>query len=294
MPEPVSSKWIKCISAQGNLRGVSIQATELVDGLAKRHSLQGESARALAEATMGALLIASYCKGSERVNLNIQGSGRIKQALVDAHPDGTVRGYVIERPGELVEYPEAGFWGEGKLSVLRTKEGQREPYIGTVPLVTGHLAKDLTFYWAQSEQIPSAVGLAVKMEGGRITAAGGFLVQVLPGASTEEVRAIEKHISEIESLAEAVAQHQEPTYLLSQIFQSSTFMLLEEKELEFRCTCSWERVNRAMTLVGVAELNAILAEDQAAEIRCDFCAHEYKIDAKGLRDLIAEAEGKGR
>lgn len=287
-----SSKWIKCISSQGNLRGVAIQATELVSELAKLHGVSGEAARGLAEATMGALLIASYCKGGERVNLNIQGSGRIKQALVDAHPDGTLRGYVIEREGELVEYPDAGPWGEGFLSVLRAKEGSREqPYIGTVPLLTGHLAKDLTFYWVQSEQIPSAVGLAVKMEKGKIAAAGGFLVQVLPGAAPEEVKAVEKHIAEIQSLAEAVADHQDPTYLLSQIFQSSAFILIEEKPLEFRCNCSWERVQRALALVGVEELNAMLAEDKSAQVRCDFCTKEYKIDADGLRELISSAQG---
>jgi molecular chaperone Hsp33 len=294
MPEPAanSSKWIKCISAQGNIRGVAIQATELVDQLARLHAVQSEGARALAEATMGALLIASYCKGSERINLNIQGSGRVKQALVDAHPDGSVRGYVIERDGELVGYPDAGPWGEGMLSVLRTKDDRREPYIGTVPLLTGHLAKDLTFYWVQSEQIPSAVGLAVKMdERGKITAAGGFLVQILPGAAPEEVKAIERHIGEIESLAESVAGHEDPTYLLSQIFQSTAFILVEEKPLEFRCNCSWERVNRALALVGAAELNAMLTEDKAAEVRCDFCTKEYRIDANGLRELITAAGG---
>lgn len=288
----VASKWIKCLSAHGNVRGVAIQATELVGTLVRLHGLKGEAARGLAEATMGALLVASYCKGGEHINLNIRGSGRIKQALVDAYPDGGVRGYVIEREGDLVDYPDAGPWGEGMLSILRTKNGDHEqPYIGTVPLVTGHLAKDLTFYWVQSEQIPSAVGLAVKMEGDQIIAAGGFLVQILPGAAPEEIRAIEKHIGEIQSLAAAVAEHQEPTYLLSQIFQSSAFLLVEERPLEFRCNCSWKRVNRALTLVGVAELSAMLSEDRSAKVHCDFCTKEYEIDADGLRELIIQAGG---
>jgi molecular chaperone Hsp33 len=290
-----ASKWIKCISAHGNVRGVAIQATELVRTLAKLHGVKGESAHALGEAVMGALLIASYCKGGERINLNIRGTGRIKQALVDAHPDGTVRGYVIEREGSAPSLLPEGFgpWGEGMLSVLRTKGAEHEqPYIGTVPLLTGHLAKDLTFYWVQSEQIPSAVGLAVKMEDGEIKAAGGFLVQILPGASKEEVKAIEDHINQIQSLAQDVAEHQDPTYLLSQIFQSTVFMLVEEKALEFRCNCSWERVNRALSLVGVQELSAMLIEDRAATVRCDFCTKEYNLDADGLRELIDAAGGK--
>ena len=285
-PSP-ASKWIKCISLQGNVRGVAIQATDLVQSMARLHQVKGEAAKGLAEAVMGALLISSYCKGGERVNLNIQGSGLIKQALVDAYPNGTVRGYVIERSagGEIIG--ESGPWGEGLLSVLRTKEGHREqPYIGTVPLLTGHLAKDLTFYWAQSEQIPSAVGLAVCMEKGEITAAGGFLVQVLPGATTEEVKAIEGQIQEMQSLAAEIADHQDPTHLLSTIFQSAPFILVEEKNLEFHCGCSRERVERALALVGVEELTSILEENGSASVRCDFCTKDYVVDSTGLKEMI--------
>jgi molecular chaperone Hsp33 len=234
--------------------------------------------------------LASYCKGGERVNLNIQGSGRIKQALVDAHPDGTVRGYVFAREKfELPVDPDFGPWGEGLLSVLRTKGTENEmPYIGTVSLVTGHLAKDLTFYWHQSEQIPSAVGLAVRMDGDKVVAAGGFLVQVLPGAAPEEVRAVEQHIHQIHSLAESVGDHQEPTYLLSQIFQSTAFILVEEKPLEFKCSCSWDRVNRALALTGVEELRAILKEQGSASVTCDFCTTQYNLDGAGLQKLISE------
>ena len=174
------------------------------------HGLEGDVAQSLGEATVGALMIGSYCKQGERVNLNIQGSAFIKQALVDAHPDGTVRGYVTERhfnPGQVETTRNFGPWGDGVLSVLRTKTGERErPYIGTVPLLTGYLAKDLTFYWHQSEQIPSAVGIAVSVDGKRVTAAGGFLVQALPGASDEELRVIEAHINEIQSLAKTLVR----------------------------------------------------------------------------------------
>lgn len=292
------SRWIKCISTVGNIRGVAIQATDLVRDSAKLHGLTGSGARGFGESMIGALLIASYCKQGERVNLNIQGSGFIRQALVDAYPDGGARGYVIERP--LDQQPERdstieGPWGSGLLSVLRTKTGEsKQPYIGTVPLVTGHLAKDLTFYWAQSEQIPSAVGLAVNLDDqGEVTAAGGFLIQALPGASAEEVRTMEGHINQMEPLAEQLAAEENPIHILSRIFQSTAFMIVEEKPLEFRCECSWERVHRALTLVGAAELRAMLAQDHHATVRCDFCTKEYQIDADGLQRLIdATTEGK--
>ncbi|MFL5814674.1 MAG: Hsp33 family molecular chaperone HslO [Bdellovibrionia bacterium] len=296
MSSAVSSRWLKCISTEGTIRGVAIQATELVRSMVEMHQLQGAGARALGEAVIGALLIASYCKDKERINLNIRGSKGIFQALVDAYPDGTVRGYIVEKSIELpddgivFEDPRQGPWGEGMLSVLRTKTQEREqPYIGTVPLVTGHLAKDLTFYWMQSEQVPSSVGIAVEMKDDQVVAAGGFLVQAMPGASEKEVKLIDDHIHEMHSLAEQLATNSDPLVILSKIFQDTAFVLLEEKPLEFKCTCSWERVRKALTLVGTAELSAMLNEDHSASVRCDFCTKEYRADEDELKKLIAEA-----
>lgn len=280
------------MSSQGNIRGVGLQATALVREMVQRHKLKGEAARSLGEAVMGALLVASYCKQGERVNLNIRGSGRIQQALVDAHPDGTVRGYVVEREGASTQdYPAGlGPWGEGLMSILRAKDGHsgesEQPYIGTVPLVTGHLAKDLTFYWAQSEQIPSAVGLAVTLQGDEVVAAGGFLVQVLPGATPAEVQSVETHIQGIQSLADEVSLDKTPIHLISQIFQDAAFAIVEEKPLEFKCTCSRERAERALRLVGVDELKSLLQEEGAASVHCDFCATTYKIDGEHLKAMI--------
>jgi molecular chaperone Hsp33 len=290
---PVSrDRWVKCISTGGSIRGVAIHATSLIQDMVARHSLSGEPARALGEAVIGALTIGSYCKAGERVNLNIRGSGVVRQALVDAYPDGRVRGYVVPRSEPEAEDSRFGPWGEGVVSVLRTKGAEGEkPYIGTVPLITGHLAKDLTFYWHQSEQIPSAVGLAVNLQGGRITEAGGFLVQAMPGASPSEVRLIEQHIHEIQSLASSLARDAEPLHLLSQIFQSTAFVVLEETPLRFECTCSLERVTRALTLIGTAELRDILAKDNGASVRCDFCSREYRLDRTVIESLIASVSG---
>jgi molecular chaperone Hsp33 len=289
---PVSrDRWVKCISTGGFVRGVAIHATSLVQEMADRHGLSGDAARSMGEAVMGALTIGSYCKSGERVNLNIRGSGCVRQALVDAYPDGRVRGYVTARPEAEREDSAFGPWGEGVLSVLRTRNEREQPYIGTVPLITGHLAKDLTFYWHQSEQIPSAVGLAVNLQDGKVTEAGGFLVQAMPGAPASDVRLIEQHIQEIQSLAAALARDAEPLHLLTQIFQSTAFVVLEETPLRFECSCSLERVTRALTLVGTAELRDILAKDNGASVRCDFCAREYRLDRAVIESLIAIASG---
>jgi molecular chaperone Hsp33 len=283
--------WVKGISSQGNIRAVGIEARALVQHLVDLHGLKAEGAKALGEATLGALLIASYCKSGERVNLNIQSQGRFAQTLVDAYPDGHMRGYIVERESGGVAEVGQGPWGNGLMSVLRTKdeEGKR-PYIGTVPLLTGHLAKDLTYYWVQSEQVPSAVGISVEFDPqtGKIAQAGAFLVQALPGASDEEVKLIESHLKEFPDIQGILAADPNPMNLIVPLLQSSPFHVLETKELKMTCHCSWERVRRALLLIGAEELKAILSTQGQAVVHCDFCTKQYTADTQELKNLIAE------
>lgn len=322
----MKDRWIKCLSSSGTIRGVSIRATDLVAELASLQELSPHGSKALGEALIGGLLIGSFCKPGERVNLNVQADGVAKQALVDAHPDGTVRGYVIENPsyssevavsqkaavektpdavqtfstpsGEFVidlslsdQSSAIGPWGTGLLSVLRTKDlEKKQPYIGTVPLITGHLAKDLTFYWLQSEQVPSAVGFAVNLgDDGKITSAGGFMLQALPGASTEEIKEIEQQVQHLGNLAQEVAEDRDPMHLLSKIFQNTAFNILETTDLKWQCTCSWERIQRALYLIGAEELENILKEQGEAVLKCDFCCKEYRADGETLKKMIAQS-----
>ncbi|MBI2711590.1 MAG: Hsp33 family molecular chaperone HslO [Bdellovibrio sp.] len=290
-----SDRWVKCISTQGNIRGVALFAKNLVQLQADQHKLRGDSISRLGEALMGGLFLASYCKKGERINLNIQSTGRYKQALVDAYPDGSVRGFLVEResPEDLTQ-DDQGPWGSGTLSALKTKDLDREkPYIGTVPILTGHLAKDLSFYWVQSEQIPTAVGLAVQVKNKQVVAAGGFLIQALPGASTDEIRGIEEHIRELDSFTKQISQIENPTQLLSHLFQNTAFMVVEEKPITFKCSCSWEKVRRALGLVGAEELASMLADPKISVVRCDFCAHEYEIDRETIRELLEAVRPQG-
>lgn len=291
------SHWVKCISTHGSIRGVAIDGTPLIQEMVERHGLTTtRGIQGLGESVLSALLIASYCKQDQHVNLNIQGSGYYKQALVDAYPNGSVRGYVVEREtpvdSKTEDGQDAGPWGNGFLSVLRTKNEQGEkPYISTVPLLTGHLAKDLSFYWAQSEQIPTAVGLSVNTVENRVTAAAAFLIQALPGASPSELRSIEQHIFETQPFSETISAEVRPVHILSLIFQNTPFMLIEEKPLQFNCTCSWERVQKALILIGTDELRLLLEQDKGAMVRCDFCAREYKVNEEALSKLIQTANG---
>jgi molecular chaperone Hsp33 len=199
---------------------------------------------------------------------------------------------VTERKAKHVHITEdRGPWGSGLLSVLRTKGDKEQPYIGTVPLLTGHLAKDLTFYWFQSEQIPSAVGLGVYLNKGKLAAAAGFLVQALPGALDSEVKMIQNHIQNLSNLKQKILRQPDPVKLLAELFRDSAFTLVEEKELRFNCTCSIDRVEQSLALIGQAELTSILEEDGRAVVKCDFCSSEYTVEGPEIRKLISASSG---
>jgi len=290
---PISSRserdrWIKCLSSKGTIRAVAVSAKDTCAIITKRHHLSQDGTQALSEAVVAGLLLASFCKSNEKINLNIQGQGWTRQAIVDANSEGQVRGYALER--KLLErdnLPDIGPWGTGLMSVLRTKYDHGQPYIGTVPLLTGHLAKDLTFYWVQSEQIPSAVGIQVSVDESGITLAEGFLIQAMPGATDEDLSFIEEQFKSLSQMSIDSAVRETPLSLLSYLLQDFSFSILEDKNIEFSCNCSKERVERSLKLIGNEELRSMAAEKHAFEIKCDFCAEVYWIDEKDLNRLIA-------
>lgn len=282
-----ADRWVKCIARGGNMVATAITAHHLIEEARKRHKSSAAEIKALGEALMAGLLLASTCKQGERVSLSIKGDKFLRQAFVDAHPTGSVRGFLITREGIGQMDSQMGPWQNGLVSVSRLKHGEPEPYVGTVPNVTGHLAKDLTFYLTQSEQIPSAVGLAVNIgEKGKITTAGAFLVQVMPGASSEEISELEKNINNLESLAAQIADNANPATLLGRIFNNVAFTILDERPLQFECNCSRDRVKRALRLLGEKELRDMIEKDKGAKINCDFCNKNYEFSQSELEELI--------
>lgn len=282
-------KWVKCISSSGTIRAVAINATETTNFLAKRHKTNLAGTKSISEGILASLLLSSYCKDEEKINLNIQASGWCHQAIFDANANAEVRGYVIERPYDEINLANnIGPWGIGLLSVLRTKRDQDKPYIGTVPLITGHLAKDLTFYWLQSEQVHSAVGIEVQLDfdNNTVTFAQGFLIQALPGATETDISFIEDHVKRLNFLDPESIQKQSPTHLLSYLLENQSFSVLEEKTLSVKCSCSIDRVRRSIALIGRDEIESMIQENKNSEIICDFCSEKYIFTPQMLQSLI--------
>lgn len=286
---PTKSTWVKALMTSGTVRGIAIDATDLVEKAVTRHRLKDDKAiQSYGESILATLLLASYCKKGEHVNLNIRSSGNVFQAVIDGYPDGSIRGYVVPKESSAAYSigENTGPWGDGLLSVLRTKDTtQDQPYIGTVPLVTGRLAKDLTFYWVQSEQVPTALGIVVNVHQSKVFGAHAFMVQAMPGASDSDLKWIEDQVKHI-------SDQLEPKQALAHLFQNAPFTIMETKSLSFKCTCSLQRVERALALVGVEELRGMIESQKGAEVKCDFCSEAYQINENQLNALITRAKIK--
>jgi molecular chaperone Hsp33 len=286
-----TDKWVKCISSSGTIRAVAVSTTDISNHLGSRHKLSPAGKKALAESLIAGLILSSYCKSGEKVNLNIQASGWANQAIIDANAMGEVRGYILERPAHDVKLAKnIGPWGIGLLSVLRTKHEEAQPYIGTVPLLTGHLAKDLTFYWLQSEQVNTAVGIEVFMEGDQITLAEGFLIQAMPGATDQDLNFIEEHLKKLHQYDSSSPVRSTPTMLLSYLLENQAFSLLEEQPITLKCPCSIDRVKRSLMLIGKDELQSMADENKDFEINCDFCSETYVFSPDLIKSLMRDLQ----
>lgn len=278
-----TSRWTKYLSRTGNIRVVTIEAKPLIDDVSQRHGLSPEDAAGIGQAALGGLLLAACHKPGERVNLSLQASGKWKQAVVDAYPEGFVRAFIVAgQPGDWIK-PERGPWGNGLLTVLYTKnaEGER-PYSGTVSLESGHLDRDLAHYWMQSEQLPSNVV---------ISGTRAVLAQALAGVTAAELKAIENCLPFLQNIvhADIAKPHEE----LERAFPGAGFAVVEETPLKFRCNCSKERVEEAMLLTNADDIQYMLGDSDHIEVKCDFCGHKYQITRKTAEALIGRM-GRGQ
>lgn len=289
-----NSQWAKWISEPGKIRVVAVEALALVKELCVQQKLEGIARTGYSEAVIGSLLIASAHKSNESINMNAQGSGVYKQAIIDASPEGRVRGFLIEETNTAKHTYGAeghnGPWGSGVLSILYTKNFEgKHPYTGMVPISTGFLDEAINSYYSDSEQLASQLGLHVEVDkDGKILAASGALIQALGGASEEEVadirainvklmRELAKHATKLELFAEQAGA----------LLKDRTLRLVESKPLIAFCNCSQERIERAIMLTGEEDAMDALDTDPFLTIICDFCRKEYRVSRERLKDLFS-------
>ena len=288
-------KIIRALAGDGNIKMSVITAKDTVERARQIHSLSPTASAALGRTLCAASLMGEMMKEDDgSLTIRVNGGGPIGSVVAVSDSSGNVRGYV-ENPG--LELPlrsdgkldVGGAVGrEGMLTVSRDI-GLREPYIGSTELVSGEIAEDLSSYLLSSEQIPSACGLGVLVDTDRsIKAAGGFIVQLLPFAPEELIEKLEDNIFFMDQLTTILAEDGIEE-VFRQVLKGLDYQILSETEMEYRCYCSRERVEEAVSCIEKAELEDMAAEGREISVSCQFCDAEYVFTPDELR-AIAEAK----
>jgi molecular chaperone Hsp33 len=284
---------IRLIGERASVVGLACVTTGLVNRACRIHGTSPAASAALGRALTGAALMGNLMKAGQRIGLKFEGNGPLGKILVEAEYTGAVRGFVgnprADAPLREGKLNVSGVLGkEGFLTVFKDT-GADEPYQGIVKLRTGEIAEDLAYYYAESEQVPSALGLGVYVEpSGEITASGGFLVQTLPPQDEEVVDLLVDRIGKLPPVTEFLRDGGRPEDLLESIFRGIPTRFLEKKNLFWRCSCSRERIERVLLSLGRAELTRLLEEEPRTVVTCEFCETAYSF----LRDELAALLGE--
>ncbi|MCA1629485.1 MAG: Hsp33 family molecular chaperone HslO, partial [Acidobacteria bacterium] len=288
-------------ATDGGIRCMAAVTTNLVAEAARRHETSPTVAAALGRTLTGALLLGSGLKELDRLTVQIVCDGAVGGITAEANALGGVRGYarVPEADVPLNEdgkFDVRGVVGGGMFYVTHESGYDiglyKEPYRGSVPIVSGEIAEDFAYYLAKSEQIPSAVQLGVLVrardEGGEwfVEAAGGLMIQVMPGADDRTVAAIEDAIRRTPHVTTLVRAGAQPVDLLRTALGGIEFEVLEEREVGFACSCSYERAVSMISSIERGELELILREDKGAAMTCHFCNETYRLDEAALENIL--------
>lgn len=295
----ILDKRIRAMLCQREAYVVAVDATALVQRAKEIHGLSKVCTAALGRVLMGALLCAADLKyESGDVTLSFHGDGPAGRCIAVATPQGTVRGYLdnptVELPPNAVgKLDVRGALGsKGRLAVMKDTGGQ-EPYVGQVNLCSGEVAEDLAMYFAVSEQTPCLVYLGVHVDAkGNVEGAAGLLAYPLPGCPDEVITTLEGCVEGAQRLSAAIAEKTPLEKALSDVFASAAMEITQTDEIEYRCTCSRERMERALISLGEQELMDIITQDGKAQVRCHFCNTEYNFTKEELNVLLMRAKSR--
>lgn len=283
----LQDELVRTLSADGNLSVRVLVATNLVREAAHRHQTKPPATVALGRALMGALLLASESSDAMRVQLAFRGRGPLGSIIASAEGRERVRGYVTHPEADVplkgTHLGVAEAIGLGELAVERIHPSWKRPYSGIVPLVTGEIAQDLTHYLLESEQKPSAVATGIYLgPDAAVEAAGGYLIQALPGADEESLAQVEERISANSNPSEQLHAGASAPELLEQLLGPGEHGPIDRCEPRFACHCDAERVTRAATLLGKDEIRHIVIRNETLEVRCSWCGEVYMLSADEL------------
>ncbi len=282
---------VRATAADGQIRAFAITSRDLVEEARAHHNTSPLMTAALGRLLSGAAMMGTMMKGEkDLLTLQIQCSGPAKGLTVTADAKGNVKGYavvpdVILPPNKLGKLDVGGALDMGVLSVIKDM-GLKEPYVGQTVLQTGEIAEDLTYYFATSEQIPSAVGLGVLMnKDNTVKQAGGFIIQLMPFTTDEVIEKLEKKIGEIASVTEMLEQGLSPEGILEEILGEFGVEVTDTVPASFHCDCSKERISKALSTISKKDLDDIINDGEEIEVKCQFCNTAYKFSIEELKEI---------
>lgn len=286
---------IRATAADGQIRAFAATTKEMVETAKNAHNTSPIATAALGRLMTAAAMMGSDLKGEgELLTLRIEGDGPIGGLLVTADGKGDVKGYafnpdVMLPPNAQGKLDVGGSLGLGVLSVIKDI-GLKEPYVGQTQLITGEVAEDLTYYFATSEQVPSSVALGVLMnKDNTVRQAGGFIIQLLPGASDEIIDRLEAKLSGISSITSLLDAGKTPEEILTDILGEFGLEILKKMPVQFHCDCERSRVEKAIISIGRKEIQDMIDEGKEIEVNCQFCNKHYKFSVDELGEMLKKA-----
>ncbi|WP_303968856.1 Hsp33 family molecular chaperone HslO [Sporosarcina ureae] len=283
---------VKALAFEGQIRAYAVRSTETVGEMQQRHQMWPTATAALGRTVSASVMMGAMLKGEDNITVKIQGNGPLGPIVVDANAKGEVRGYAtnpqthlpLNEQGKLDVRGAVGT--EGMLSVVKDL-GMKDYFTGQVPIISGEIAEDFTQYMVVSEQVPSAVALGVLVNpDNTVEASGGFILQVMPGATEETIVLLEERITNMTAISTMIDNGLTPEGILSEVLGQENVEFLTRIDVKFDCDCSKERFSEAIKGLGAVEIQAMIDEDHGAEAQCHFCLEKYHFSEQELQELI--------
>ncbi|MCI7596274.1 MAG: Hsp33 family molecular chaperone HslO [Lachnospiraceae bacterium] len=290
--------FVRATAGEAQIRAFAVKTRDTVEAARKAHNTSPVVTAALGRLLTAGAMMGMMLKGEkDMLTLQIAGDGPIGGITVTADALGHVKGYA-KNPQVMIGANEKGKLdvakavGKGMLRVIKDM-GLKEPYVGQTVLESGEIAEDLTYYFANSEQVPSSVGLGVLMdrETNTVKQAGGFIIQLMPFADEETISRLESNLGKVDSVTKLFEEGKTPQQLLELLLEGLTPEILEEGPVEFFCNCDKERVEKALISLGKQELEELIAEGKEIELNCHFCGSSYVFSVEELKTMLKRARG---
>ena len=290
---------VRAMTSDGYVKAVAVTGRDVVERARQIHTLLPMATAALGRALMGTSMLGDMLKTEKgSVTKQIKGGGPLGTILAVSDYEGNVRGYVQNPNVDIIEKYEgkldvgAAVGGEhvenGTLTIIKDI-GMKEPYVGAIGLWSGEIADDLAMYFVESEQIPTVCALGVLLAKDQsVTSAGGYIIQLLPGATEEIIEKIERGVQRVGAVSAAFENGMDAEALLKAVLSEFEVEVLEKRPIEYRCYCDRERVTRALISMGRGEMEALIEEQGEAELTCQFCDAVYHYSKEELEAILAQ------